>query len=102
MATATKINKSEAVRKALAKHPDKKPRWIAELLVGKKIEVTPGVVSTIKSKMKSSHPVKKAKKSKGNAQSIGQVQDTIIFIRGVGGVDKAKQLISLIEDARNF
>jgi hypothetical protein len=104
MATAKKVNKSEEIRKALEKHPDKKPKWIAEMLLGKKIEVTPQMVSTIKSKSKAGGQSTKARKNgrifRGWPGAYGDLQDTLTYIKAVGGLEKAKQLIALVEIAR--
>lgn len=107
MTTETKINKSEAIRKALAKYPDKKPKWIAEMLLGRKIEVTPQMVSTIKSQAKTKSGTGKAKKPLKNGRTFngwpgayGDLQDTIEYVKSVGGLERAEQLIALLKAAK--
>ena len=105
--TETKINKSEAIRKALAKYPDKKPKWIAEMLLGKKIEVTAQMVSQIKSKSKTKDdkvgakkPVKDGRTFRDWPGAYGDLQDTIEYVKSVGGLERAEQLIALLKAAK--
>lgn len=52
MATATKFtNRSAAIRNYLSKHPNAKPREVAEKLAAKGVKVSNTYVSVVKSKM---------------------------------------------------
>ena len=46
------VNKSAAIKKVLARTPDKPPKQISEELTAKGIDVKPGYVSTIKTNLK--------------------------------------------------
>jgi len=101
----TKVNKSQAIREALAAHKDKSPQEIANILTAKGVKVSATFVSTIKSKSKS----KKAKGKRGRRPNIeiskgvyADVETTIIFAERVGGLTKAKQLIALLEKVRDI
>ncbi|HWA97356.1 MAG TPA: hypothetical protein VG713_02645 [Pirellulales bacterium] len=116
MAKATKVNKSAAIREALNANPDKQPKWIAETLTAKGVTVTAQMVSTIKSKVKAGAGKRRGRKpgrpavtkaaTNGRGRTGGDayddVQSTIVFVQGVGGLDKAKQLIALLEAARRM
>jgi hypothetical protein len=47
-----KVNKSQVVREAIAKYPDKKPKEVAELIDGEKLGITAQYISLIKSQEK--------------------------------------------------
>jgi hypothetical protein len=46
------VNKTEEIKKVLARTPDKPPKQISEQLTAKGIDVSPGYVSTIKTNLK--------------------------------------------------
>ena len=56
------VNKTDAIKEALARTPDKPPKEISEALTAKGIDVSPQYVSTIKSNLK------KAEAEAGNSQ----------------------------------
>ena len=108
--TKTKINKSEEIRQALKANSAAGPTEIAKLLSDKGIKVTPAMVSTVKNNVKTSK-FKRGRKGKKLGRPVGngsrtsgfaEVESTIVFVKSVGGVDKAKQLIALMEKARSM
>ena len=97
----TKVNKSAAIRDALKANPGKSPKEIAEIVSKGGVKVTAMYVSTIKTTMGK----KKGKRGRkpGSQSSNGVVadlQNTIVYVKGVGGLDKAKELIALLESVR--
>jgi hypothetical protein len=108
--TKTKVNKSEEIRQAMKANPAAGPTEIATQLSEKGIKVTPNMVSTIKNKAKNSKG-KRGPKGKKRGRPAGsttrtngfpEVESTIVYVKGVGGLDKAKQLIALMEKARGM
>jgi hypothetical protein len=108
--TKADVNKSEEIRQAMKASPSAGPTEIAAQLSEKGIKVTPAMVSTVKTKTKSSKG-KRGRKSKKLGRPVGggtrtngfaEVESTIVFVKGVGGMDKAKQLIALLEKARGM
>ena len=108
--TKTKINKSEEIRQALKANPAAGPTEIAEQLTAKGIKVSPNMVSTIKNKSKASKG-KRGRKGKKLGRPVGsgsrtngiaEVESTIMIVQGVGGLDKAKQMIALMERVRGM
>jgi arginine repressor len=99
----TKVNKSKAIREALAAHKGKSPKEVAEILNKEGVKVTAMFVSNIKSKL--SKTKGKRGRPKGspasNAQlGLAEVKTAVTFVRVVGGLDQAKKLIALLEVAR--
>lgn len=97
----TKVNKSAAIREALKANPDKGPKEIAEIMGKQGVKVTPLYVSTIKSTMGK----KKGKRGRKPSSQwsngvVADLQNTVVFVKGVGGLDKAKELIALLESVR--
>ena len=119
----TKTNKSAAIKEALKANAGKGPREIAEMLSKEGVKVTPTYISNVKSKMGTSTKKGKPGPKKGkpgrpkmssqsssngsssnrsSSSGFAEVQDTIIFVKGVGGLNKAKQLIALLETTRGL
>ena len=109
----TKTNKSAAIKEALKANADKGPSEIAEMLKKQGVKVTATYVSNIKTTMgngkKRGKPGPKkatAGRPKTSSQPISNgfsdVQSTVVFVKGVGGLKKAKQLIALLESARGL
>src|SRR6185295_10005587 len=96
----TKPNKSAAIQEALKANPDKGPKEIAEMLTKGGLKVTAMYVSNIKAKTGMKKKMKGKPGRKPGSQSsngiFADVQNTIVFVKGVGGLDKAKQLIALL------
>lgn len=102
----TKTNKSAAIKEALKANPGKGPKEIAEIVSKGGTKVTPIYVSNIKATMGKGNG-KKGKRGRkpGSTTSSGayaDVQNAVVFVQGVGGLDKAKQLIALLETARGL
>lgn len=106
----TKTNKSAAIKEALKANPGKGPKEIAELVSQGGTKVTATYVSNVKATMgkgkkKGKRGRPKTVTSNGVGVSHGRqgfaaVEDTIVFVKGVGGLDQAKKLIALLEKAR--
>jgi hypothetical protein len=109
-ATKTKVNKSAEIRQAMKASPSAGPTEIATQLSEKGIKVTPAMVSTVKTKAKSlkgkrGPSGKKPGRPAGSTtrtNDFAEVESTIMFVKGVGGMDRAKQLIALMERARGM
>lgn len=102
----TKTNKSAAIKEALKANPGKTPKEIAEIVTKGGTKVTAMYVSNIKATM-GKGKAKKGKRGRkpGAATSTGafaDVQNAVVFVQGVGGLEKAKQLIALLETARGL
>jgi len=102
----TKTNKSAAIKEALKANPGKSPKEIAEVVTKGGVKVTAMYVSNIKATMGKGKG-KKAKRGRkpGTTLSSGayaDVQNAVVFVQGVGGLEKAKQLIALLESARGL
>jgi len=100
----TKTNKSAAIKEALKANPGKSPKEIAEIVTKGGTKVTAMYVSNIKATMGKGKG-KKGKRGRKPGSTVSNsayadVQNTIVFVKGVGGLDKAKQLIALLESAR--
>jgi hypothetical protein len=97
MAKKSAGNKSQAIRDALAAHPDKSPKDIAELLVGQGFKVNAQYVSTIKSnaKVKARRVVRRGR---GSAGGLGPMGAALAFIKAAGGLSEAKKLLATIEE----
>lgn len=101
----TKTNKSAAIKEALKANPGKSPKEIAEIVTKGGTKVTAMYVSNIKATM--SKGKKKGKRGRKPASTTSNgayadVQNAVVFVQGVGGLEKAKQLIALLETARGL
>jgi len=99
------VNKSQAIRDALAAHPDKSPAEIAERLKAKGLEVNAQYVSTIKSNAKAKGGRRKLVKlrrsgGRGAANGFGPVDAALDFIRAAGGLEQAKHALQTVEEIR--
>lgn len=95
---AARGNKSQAIRDALAAHPDKSPKEIAEMLVEKGFKVNAQYVSTIKSNAKiKSRRVVVRRKGRSTGGGSGPMAAALEFIREAGGLAQAQQMLSTIE-----
>jgi len=104
------VNKSQAIRDALAAHPEKSPLEIAESLKAKGLKVNAQYVSTIKSNAKAKGLKKVVRRRKpgqlvaghGSAEHI--MKAGLHFILLAGGVEQARErlvgLAELIEAAK--
>ena len=106
MAKKTAVNKSQAIRDALAANPDKSPSEIAELLKADGITITAQYVSTIKSnaKIKTRRRVvarrgRPARRGGGGGagSNMSTMDAALALIRSAGGLQQAKDVLSTIE-----
>jgi hypothetical protein len=101
MAKKAAANKSQAIRDALAAHPDKSPKEIAEILVANGLKVNAQYVSTIKSNAKvKARRVVRRKGARGGAGGGGAMGAALEFIRAAGGLQQAQQLLGTIEQIK--
>ena len=102
-----KVNKTEAIKEALAAAPDATPTEIAHSL--KLLKITPGFVSQVKTKMKG----KKTKKNKATKKKsktarkpsstkvdLGELIRAKKMAEDLGGVDKAKEVLDALAKLR--
>ena len=96
------VNKSQAIRDALAAHPGKSPSEIAEDLKGKGLNVNAQYVSTIKSNAKAKgRRTKLVRRRKGMGQNgLGSMGAALEFIRAAGGLEQAKHALQTVEEIR--
>ena len=94
------VNKSQAIRDALAAHPEKSPLEIAEALKAKGLNVNAQYVSTIKSnaKAKGRKSVMRRKPGHASNNGFGTVAAALEFIRAAGGLDQAKHALQTVEE----
>ena len=100
MAKKAAVNKSQAIRDALAKNPDKSPSEIADMLKSDGISITAQYVSTIKSnaKIKTRRKVMGRRgRPRGGSSGMGTMDAALALIRAAGGLEQAKNVLSTIE-----
>ena len=97
----TKVNKTAAIKEALKANPGKGPKEIAEIVTKQGVKVTAMYVSTIKSTM-GKKKGKRGRKPGSQASNgiVADLQNTVVYVKGVGGLEKAKELIALLESVR--
>ena|SRR5436190_17180499 len=105
-------NKSQAIRDALAAHPDKSPKDIAEMLSAQGYKLNAQYVSTIKSNANKKVRKVRVKKvgrpkvrifrgSSSVADGIGPMESALQFIRDCGGLEQAKSVLATVEQLRS-
>jgi hypothetical protein len=96
------VNKSQAIRDALAAHPDKSPSEIAEELKAKGLDVNAQYVSTIKSNAKAKgRRSKLVRRGRGLVRNgLGPMGAALVFIRAAGGLEQAKHALQTVEEIR--
>ncbi len=111
-AAAEKPNKSQAIRDALAAHPDKSPKEIAEMLGEQGYQLNAQYVSTIKSnanrkaggasmRVKRKLPGRAPRSSSGFASNgMSSVDSALQFIQSCGGLEQAKQVLATVEQIK--
>lgn len=96
------INKSQAIRDALAAHPTKSPKELSEVLAEKGLKVPPTYISTIKSNMKAKRRKKRGAAGKGmkaGGHTVGNgLMAAVELVKASGGIDGAKEALKAIED----
>lgn len=96
------VNKSQAIRDALAAHPEKSPLEISALLATQGLKVPPQYVSTIKSNAKAkARKGKRGRKAKvAGSVTVGglsSVDAALSFIKSSGGLEQARAALDTIE-----
>jgi hypothetical protein len=99
------VNKSEAIRQALAANPGKMPREVVSLLADQGVRVTPAFVSTVKfslqgAKKQTKRIVRVVRRKP--ATGLGPIAAAVEFIRSVGGLEQAKASLAAIEELRRL
>ncbi|OAI57274.1 hypothetical protein AYO47_08200 [Planctomyces sp. SCGC AG-212-M04] len=103
MAKKAAVNKSQAIRDALAANPSKSPSEIAEMLKSDGISITAQYVSTIKSnaKIKTRRRViaRRGRPPRGGRGGDGMntMDAALALIKSAGGLEQAKNVLSTIE-----
>ena len=103
MAKKSAVNKSQAIRDALAANPAKSPSEIADLLKADGINITAQYVSTIKSnaKIKTRRKVvaRRGRPPGGGMSNSGMstMEAALALIKSAGGLAQAKKVLSTIE-----
>jgi len=101
----TKVSKSAAIKEAMKANPGKGPKEIAEIVSKGGVKVTAMYVSNIKATMGKGKKKGKRGRKPGSTTSNGayaDVQNAVVFVQGVGGLAKAKQLIALLETTQGL
>ena len=96
------VNKSQAIRDAMAAHPEKSPKEIAELLIEQGYKVNAQYVSTIKSNAKAKTVRRAVVRRRPGAGSTGgsPIDAALAFVRAAGGLREAQQLLQTVEEFR--
>jgi hypothetical protein len=101
MPTATKVYKSEEIRKLHASGVTSAAEIVSKLKT-RGIKVVPAQVYQAVSKKKKA--VKKPASSNGAPAASGKysvLDDTIVFVRSAGGMSKAKELLMKLSQLQN-
>ena len=104
MAKRRKVNKSQAIRDYLAKHPDATPTTIKEALKTKGVRVGDSLISQVKysktkAKAKARGRVRRGGQARKRARGVSM--ETLLAARDLakrlGGVARAKEALSMLE-----
>jgi len=101
VATKAAVNKSQAIRDAVAAHPEKSNIQISELLKTQGLKVKPQYISTIKGNAKKKRRGKRAGKktmARAGGNGFAGVGPALEFIKASGGLEAAKAALSTIEE----
>ena len=101
-----KLNKSQAIRDAVAAHPEKSNIEISELLKTQGLKVKPMYVSTIKGNLKRKRRGKRIGKktmvrsARGTGVGTGMagIPAALEFIKSAGGLEAAKAALGTVEE----
>lgn len=96
------VNKSQAIRDAMAAHPDKSPKELSEILKGQGLKIPPTYISAIKSNMKARKGKRGRKKTKALKGSGGPSSNGLMaaveFVKASGGLEGAKAALKTVEE----
>ena len=97
---AASVNKSQAIREALAANPGKMPKEITEILASQGVKVSPAFVSIIKSEAKgkaTSKWVVVSRRGRVSDSSATPISAAFEFVRAAGGLSQAKNFLQTVE-----
>jgi hypothetical protein len=108
MAKKASVNKSQAIRDALAANPDKSPSEIATLLTAEGLKVNAQYVSTIKSnanaKARGGRRTVMRRKPMGGGRiggsNMSAIDAALELIKAAGGLDQAMHILTTVEEIR--
>lgn len=93
-----RVNKSQAIRDALAKDPNASPKELSATLIAKGIKATPAFVSMIKFNMKAKRKV--GRKIRANESVAVLAADELVeakkLVDRVGSIEKAESLLGTL------
>ena len=96
-----KLNRSQAIRDELAKHPKAGPSGIVQLLAARGIEVSPVLVSNVKARLRGGPkcPGRRGRPPKAEL-AVGHLVAAANFARQVGSVEQAVTLLDTLQKLR--
>lgn len=92
-----KVNKADAIRQALATHPDKKPMELADILKKQGVPVTPAYISMTKSKLGKS-PKAKAAPVNGQVSAFEDLKKAKQLATELGGISNARAALDALAE----
>lgn len=98
------VNKSEEIRNYLAKHHRATPTQVKAALAEEGIEVTPTLVSQVKSKRRKKRPRRTQSAKQAGSLPAVRMDDLLAdksFIEKVGSLDRAQSALSVIAKLRS-
>jgi hypothetical protein len=96
-----KLNKSEAIRSEVTKHPRAGTSGIVQLLGERGIKVTPQLVSNVKARMGAGTTRGRKPGRRGNGEvTISQLEVAAEFAKRMGGVERASAALATLERLR--
>jgi hypothetical protein len=98
------VNKSEAIREAMAQHPEAQTKEVVSLLAEKGIKVQPSLVYLIRSKQRRQKRRQKRERVAATSAKTGSV-DPVELVRKVkglaqdaGGIRNLKKLVDILAE----
>jgi hypothetical protein len=98
-----KLNKSEAIRSEITKHPRAGTSGVVQLLGEQGITVTPQLVSNVKARMGAGGGKKRGRKPGRRANgemTVSQLEAAAEFAKRMGGVEQASAALATLERLR--
>jgi len=96
-----KLNKSEAIRSEVTKHPRAGTSGIVQLLGEQGITVTPQLVSNVKARMGAGKKRGRKPGRRANSEmTVSQLEAAADFAKRMGGVQKASAALATLERLR--